>query len=59
VWSYDIRLDTQPVSASRARGFVRLHLAGHGLAYFRDDVVLVVNELATNAMVHAQTSFSA
>ena len=57
MWSYDIKLDVRPVSASRARAFVRLHLAGHGLAHLSDDVELVVSELATNAMLHAQTAF--
>lgn len=58
VWSYDIRLDTQPVSASQARAFVRLHLAGHGLADLSDEVELVVSEIATDAIVHAQTSLT-
>ena len=56
-WSYDIRLAIQPVSASRARDFVRHRLGEQGLAYLEDDVVLVVSELATNAMVHARTPF--
>lgn len=56
-WSSDITLDADPVSASRARTFVRLHLAEHGLANLSEDVELVVSELATNAMLHAQTPF--
>ena len=56
-WSCDIQLAIQPVSASRARDFVREHLAEQGLARLEDDVTLVVSELATNAMVHARTPF--
>ena len=56
-WSYDIQLAIQPVSASRARDFVREHLTERGLARLEDDVTLVVSELATNAMVHARTPF--
>ncbi len=57
LWSQDITLAAQPTSASRSRAFVRHHLAGHGLSHLSDDVELVVSELATNAMVHAATSF--
>jgi anti-sigma regulatory factor (Ser/Thr protein kinase) len=56
-WSHDIQLAIQPVSASRARDFVREHLTEQGLACLEDDVTLVVSELATNAMVHARTPF--
>ncbi len=52
-WSSDIQLAAQPASASRARDFVRLHLGEHLLSYLTDDVVLVVSELVTNALVHA------
>jgi anti-sigma regulatory factor (Ser/Thr protein kinase) len=48
----------KPSSISRARGFVRLHLFEHLLSDLTDDVGLVASELATNAMVHAQTAFS-
>ena len=57
LWSSEISLAAQPISASRARAFVRLHLAEHLLSYLTDDVELVVSELATNAMVHARTPF--
>ena len=50
-------LAAQPISASRARAFDRLHLGEHLLSYLTDDVELVVSELATNAMVHARTPF--
>jgi anti-sigma regulatory factor (Ser/Thr protein kinase) len=58
LWSCDIRLTAQPISASRARDFVRHHLRVHGLAHVSDDLELVVSELATNALLHAQTSFT-
>ena len=58
VWSHDIHLDDQPLSASQARAFVRQQLVGHGLAYLTDEVELVVSELATNAMRHARTAFT-
>ena len=57
LWSCDIRLAAQPISASRSRDFVRDHLAQHALSHLSDDVELVVSELSTNAMVHATTSF--
>jgi anti-sigma regulatory factor (Ser/Thr protein kinase) len=58
LWSCDIKLTAQPISASRSRDFVRHHLIEHGLAHLSDDVELVVSELATNAMLHARTSFT-
>jgi anti-sigma regulatory factor (Ser/Thr protein kinase) len=58
LWSHDINLDDQPVSASQARTFVRQHLDEHHLAHLSDDVALVVTELATNAMRHARTAFT-
>lgn len=57
-WSPTINLADQPISASQARAFVRRHLVAHGLAYLSDDVELVVSELTTNAMVHAQTALT-
>lgn len=57
LWSCDITLTAQPISASRARDFVRHHLVVHGLSHLSDDLELVVSELATNAVQHAHTSF--
>jgi anti-sigma regulatory factor (Ser/Thr protein kinase) len=57
-WYDDLELAVQPVSASLARDFVRHHLGAQGLVPLIDDVTLVVSELATNAMVHAQTPFT-
>jgi anti-sigma regulatory factor (Ser/Thr protein kinase) len=57
-WSHTTRLDATPVSASRSRAFVTHHLLGHGLGHLADGVRLVVSELATNALVHADTAFN-
>jgi anti-sigma regulatory factor (Ser/Thr protein kinase) len=57
LWSHDIELQAQPVSASRSRDFVRHHLGEHALSHLSDDLELVVSELSTNAMLHAATSF--
>jgi hypothetical protein len=56
-WFSDVRLLAQPSSVPRAREFVRLQLFEHLLSSLTDDVELVVSELATNALVHAQTAF--
>lgn len=57
-WSYETTLVAKPVSAPKARAFVCRHLIEHGAAYLVDPVRLVVSELATNAIVHARTSFT-
>jgi anti-sigma regulatory factor (Ser/Thr protein kinase) len=57
-WSHDTKLDAEPVSVSKARDFVSLHLAQHHLLELADDIRLVVSELATNAMRHAGTPFT-
>jgi anti-sigma regulatory factor (Ser/Thr protein kinase) len=54
-WSHDIDLDEDPVSASRARAFVRHHLEQHQLTPLSADVEVVVSELVTNAVRHART----
>lgn len=56
-WSHETVLAAEPVSAALARDFVRLHLVAHHLSHLVEDVRLVVSELATNAVTHAQTSF--
>ena len=58
LWSCEVGLAAEPVSASRSREFVRHHLLEHGLAFLSDDVELVVSELATNAVRHARTPFT-
>jgi anti-sigma regulatory factor (Ser/Thr protein kinase) len=55
LWSCEVELAAELISASRSRGFVRRHLSAHGLAHLSDDVELVVSELATNALLHAGT----
>ena len=57
-WSYDLELVAHPPSVARARNFVADLLIHHGLPHLVDDVRLVVSELATNAIMHAQTGFS-
>ena len=57
-WSYAVDLPVHVRSASQARHFVAEHLDQHDLSYLTDDVQLVVSELATNALVHAQTPFT-
>ena len=57
-WSCEITLAARPISASRARGFVRDRLAEHALSHLSSDVELVVSELSTNAVVHTASSFT-
>lgn len=57
-WSHETELEARARSAYRARAFVSRHLLDHDLAHLVDDIRLVVSELATNAMVHAQTPFT-
>lgn len=57
-WSHQATFEASPLSASRARAFVTDHLVEHRLMYLVDPVRLVASELATNALVHAQTAFS-
>jgi anti-sigma regulatory factor (Ser/Thr protein kinase) len=57
-WSHQTSFDASPICASQARNFVTQHLVDHRLLYLVDPVRLVVSELATNALVHAQTGFS-
>ena len=56
-WSHQLVLAAAPVSAGLARDFVCLHLVAHRLLHLVDDIRLVVSELATNALQHAQTPF--
>ena len=46
------------MSPALARDFVCLHLVAHHLSHLVEDMRLVVSELATNAVAHAQTPFS-
>jgi anti-sigma regulatory factor (Ser/Thr protein kinase) len=56
-WAHGTTLEATPISASEARAFVCHHLVEHRLLHLVDPIRLVVSELATNALVHGQTSF--
>lgn len=57
-WSHQTVLAADPRSAALARDFVSQHLEAHYLSQWVEDMRLVVSELATNAVAHAQTPFS-
>ena len=57
-WSHTADLSAELGSVSGARSFVTFHLVDHDAAYLVDDVRQVVSELATNAIVHARSSFT-
>jgi anti-sigma regulatory factor (Ser/Thr protein kinase) len=57
-WSHQASFDASSVCASQARNFVTQHLIDHRLLYLVDPVRLVASEFATNALVHAHTTFS-
>lgn len=57
-WSHQATFEASPISASQARVFVSRHLIEHRLLYLVDPVRLVMSELATNSLVHAQTAFT-
>ena len=54
---YEKAFEAAPISASLARAFVTARLIDHRLLYLVDPVRLVASQLATNALVHAQTAF--
>jgi hypothetical protein len=56
-WSHEATFESTPVSASHARHFVTVHLMEHRLSHLVDAVRVVASELATNALLHAQTAF--
>jgi anti-sigma regulatory factor (Ser/Thr protein kinase) len=58
IWSHEANFDATATSAAQARAFVSDHLVDHRLLYLVESVRLVASELATNALVHAQTAFS-
>ena len=57
-WSHETHLAAEPTSASQARAFVCRHLLAHDLAGMVGEIQVVVSELATNAVLHAQTPFT-
>jgi anti-sigma regulatory factor (Ser/Thr protein kinase) len=58
LWSHEMDLVAEEGSATRARAFVMQRLVEHRMLYLGDDIRLVVSELATNAVVHAETAFT-
>ena len=58
LWSHQATFEASPISASQARTFVSEHLTDHRLLYLIHAVRVVTSELATNALVHAQTAFT-
>ena len=56
-WWHEQIFAGEPPSVALARDFVCQHLVAHHQSHLVDDVRLVVSEIATNAVVHAQTSF--
>ena len=56
-WSHEAAFESTPLSAGHARRFVVGHLVEHRLSHLVDAVRIVASELATNALVHAQTPF--
>jgi hypothetical protein len=58
-WVHEDVFDARPMSVAQVRWFVAQHLREHDLGCLVDDVQLVASELATNAMLHAQTPFTA
>lgn len=57
-WSHELELVSDPLSVGDARRFVSEVLTEHNLPSLVGDVELVVSELATNALLHAGTSFT-
>lgn len=56
-WSHAAEFAADPASVRMTRLWVSQRLLDHDLAYLVDDLQLVVSELATNAMMHAETPF--
>ena len=54
IWFETLFIAPETTSAREARDFVCTHLTRHDLLYLVDDIRLVVSELVTNAVVHAQ-----
>jgi anti-sigma regulatory factor (Ser/Thr protein kinase) len=57
-WSHQSELPADLGSTALAREFVRVHLVRHGFPDLVEDLSLVTSELATNAILHAHTTFS-
>ena len=57
-WAHRAQFPCDSASAARAREFVRVRLVQHGFSSLVEDARLVASELATNAVLHAQTPFT-
>jgi anti-sigma regulatory factor (Ser/Thr protein kinase) len=57
-WLYRASWAPEPIHVAAARRFVDGHLRDHGLGSAADVVLLVVSELATNAVLHTRGPFS-
>ena len=57
-WQYRASWPAEPSHVADARRFVDSHLREHGLSQQSDVVVVVVSELATNAVLYSASSFS-
>jgi len=53
----ELSLQGVPASVPAARTFVRATLASWDLGWLSDSATVIVSELATNAVLHAQSSF--
>jgi anti-sigma regulatory factor (Ser/Thr protein kinase) len=58
LWSHEVLLPASARSAATARAFVARQLVAHRLLHLVEAVRLVVSELATNAVTHAETEFT-
>ena len=58
LWSHETVLAAEAGSAAKARAFVLHQLVEHRLLYLVEDVRMVASELATNALLHALTTFT-
>ena len=58
LWSHETQFPAEVESVPRTRHFVCTHLIDNRLLYLVEDVRLVVSELATNAIRHANTPFT-
>ncbi len=57
-WIHEAVFTSDSSSPSQARVFVSMRLFEHGLEHLGDDLSLVVSELATNAVLHARSTFN-
>ena len=58
LWMSGRRFPANADSVARARVFVCVSLADHDLLYMLEDVRLSASELATNAVLHANSAFT-